>query len=110
MNLNEYQEIAKSFAFKKQKSTQKERLIIWALGITGESGEVADHLKKALRGDCSIEDKKEDIIKELGDVMWYVALMANELDISLEEVANKNINKLSSRKIRGKMRGSGDNR
>ncbi len=90
--------------------SKKDRIILWTLGITGESGEVADHLKKALRGDCSIEDKKEDLIKEIGDVMWYGALLADELGVSLEEVAKININKLSSRKMRGKMMGSGDNR
>ncbi len=108
MNFNEYQEKAKSFVF--HELSKKDRIILWTLGITGESGEVADHLKKALRGDCSIEDKKEDLIKEIGDVMWYGALLADELGVSLEEVAKININKLSSRKMRGKMMGSGDNR
>ena len=110
MNFDEYQEKAKSFALTDEKLSKRDRMAIWTLGITGESGEVADHLKKALRGDCSIQDKKEDLIKEIGDVMWYGALLADELGVSLEEVAKININKLSSRKMRGKMMGSGDNR
>ncbi len=108
MNFNEYQKKAKSFVF--HESSKKDRIILWTLGITGESGEVAEHLKKALRGDCPIEDKREELIKEIGDVMWYIALLADELGISLEEVAKININKLSSRKNRGKMRGNGDDR
>ncbi len=110
MNFNDYQKKAKSFSVTDSELSKKDRMVIWTLGVTGEAGEVADHLKKALRGDCSIEDKREDLIKEIGDVMWYLALLADELNISLDEVAKINIDKLTSRKERGKMRGSGDDR
>lgn len=82
------------------------------LGLAGESGEVADKVKKILRdkgGDFTDEDKGE-IAKELGDVLWYIANVALYLDIPLSEVAKMNIDKLESRKKRGKLSGRGDNR
>ncbi len=82
------------------------------LGITGEAGETADKFKKIIRdkdGEMSDEDK-EAIIKELGDVLWYVASIARYLDTSLSEVAEGNIQKLEDRKARNKLHGEGDNR
>jgi len=82
------------------------------LGLTGEAGEVSEKIKKILRDDNGIisEQKRLEIMKELGDVMWYIAALSSELKVSLEDVAKININKLKSRRSRNKIRGSGDNR
>lgn len=82
------------------------------LGLTGEAGEVAEKYKKLLRDtDGTITNEFRDAMKkELGDVMWYVANIAFELGIRLEDVAVTNIEKLTSRKERGVLQGSGDNR
>lgn len=82
------------------------------LGLCGEAGEVADKVKKIIRdknGECSDEEKIE-IAKELGDVIWYVALLSEYLGVELAEVAQGNLDKLASRKSRNKIAGSGDNR
>lgn len=82
------------------------------LGLLGESGEFAEKLKKILRdqdAQLSDEDRKA-LAKELGDVLWYVAVIANYLDTPLEDIAASNLDKLKSRKARGQLSGSGDNR
>jgi NTP pyrophosphatase (non-canonical NTP hydrolase) len=84
----------------------------WVLGINGEAGEVAEKVKKIIRdknGNISEEDKKE-LAKELGDVLWYLAVFAKQLGYSFESVAEANLEKLQSRKKRGVLGGSGDNR
>lgn len=110
MTLNEYQTKAATTALMKD---DNERLLIYAaLGLSGESGEVADKVKKILRdqdGDFSKLDKA-DITKELGDVLWYVAIFAKSMGISLDDVATANVAKLASRKQRNVIGGSGDNR
>jgi NTP pyrophosphatase (non-canonical NTP hydrolase) len=87
------------------------RLNYFALGL-GESGEVQDTFKKVLRDDEGVitPTKLDDLIKELGDTLWYVARMASELGVDLSEVATCNIQKLESRKARNTIGGSGDNR
>jgi NTP pyrophosphatase (non-canonical NTP hydrolase) len=82
------------------------------LGLVGESSEVAEKMKKIIRdkaGVISPEDRAE-IIKELGDILWYVNSVAHMLDSSFEEVASKNLEKVLSRKARGTLHGTGDNR
>ena len=82
------------------------------LGLVGESGEVAEKFKKIIRdknGVISDEDRAE-LVKELGDILWYVNAVAHLLDSSLSEVASKNLDKVLSRKARGTTQGSGDNR
>ncbi len=83
-----------------------------SLGLSGETGEVADKFKKIIRDkQKKITDKdREEVEKELGDVLWYIAQICNELNISMEGVAKKNLKKLSSRKKRKKLKGEGDNR
>jgi NTP pyrophosphatase (non-canonical NTP hydrolase) len=84
----------------------------WSLGLAGESGEVAEKIKKIIRdqnSDPSAIDK-DDIKKELGDVLWYIAVFAEELGLSLQDIANTNAEKLRSRKVRNAIKGSGDNR
>lgn len=87
-------------------------LIEKVLGLPGEAGEAADKFKKIIRdkgGVISLSDR-EEIVKELGDVMWYVSTIAAYLDVPLSEVANGNISKLESRLRRNKIHGEGDNR
>ena len=83
-----------------------------ALGLGGESGEVLEKIKKIIRDDKGKinEEKKEDLKKELGDVLWYVAALANEFKFNLDEIAEKNLIKLKSREKRNLLHGSGDNR
>ena len=78
------------------------------LGLVGEAGEVAEKLKKSLRDNTNL-DKKE-MMKELGDVLFYVAALANLYGGTLQSVAEMNVDKLDSRQKRGTIKGSGDNR
>lgn len=82
------------------------------LGIADEAGEVTGKIKKAIRDDGGIitKEKKEEVLKELGDVLWYMAQLSTELKISFSKVARENLKKLKSRAKRGKIGGSGDNR
>ncbi len=85
---------------------------IWAMGISGEAGEVLEKWKKIVaykEGRVSAEDLGE-LKKELGDVVWYVAVMADSLGLSFDEVMQLNVKKLQDRKKRGTQKGEGDNR
>lgn len=83
-----------------------------ALGIGDEAGEVQGKIKKAIRDDGGTftAERLEDIKKEIGDVLWYIANLAEHFGMELEEIAQANIDKLTSRKERGVLTGSGDNR
>jgi NTP pyrophosphatase (non-canonical NTP hydrolase) len=93
MNLDEYQELALRTAGHRE-SAQKQ-LTYSALGLTGESGEVAEIIKKAFYHGHPLD--KEALHKELGDVLWYLAVMADGLGFSLDEIASANIAKLRAR-------------
>lgn len=82
------------------------------LGLNGEAGEVAEKVKKLYRdnGGVLTPEAREALVKEMGDVLWYLAVLAHVLEVPLEEVARQNIEKLASRKERGSLRGEGDNR
>jgi NTP pyrophosphatase (non-canonical NTP hydrolase) len=82
------------------------------LGLTNEAGEVAGKIKKIFRDKGGVigEADREALKSELGDVLWYLAQVCTELEISLEEVAEANIEKLYSRLARGKIGGEGDDR
>ncbi len=87
-------------------------IIYPALGLANEAGEVLGKIKKVLRdnnGEFS-GDKKKQIADEVGDVLWYIAAMANDLGISMEEIALSNLVKLKDRQERNVIQGSGDNR
>jgi NTP pyrophosphatase (non-canonical NTP hydrolase) len=83
-----------------------------ALGLAGEAGEVAEHAKKAIRDDAGAvgERRRAAMSKELGDVLWYVAQLATELGLDLDQIAQANLDKLLSRQRRGVLSGSGDDR
>jgi NTP pyrophosphatase (non-canonical NTP hydrolase) len=83
-----------------------------ALGLAGEAGEVAEHAKKAIRDDGGTisSERRAAMAKELGDVLWYVAQIATELELDLDEIAQGNLEKLLSRQRRGVLSGSGDER
>ena len=108
MTFNEYQIKAKSTDI----YPADRALDCHVLGLTNEAGEVAGKLKKIYRdanGNFS-DDAIQQIALELGDVLWYLALIAEDLLYSLEDIAAMNINKLSDRKERNKLNGSGDHR
>ncbi len=110
MNLGEYQ----ALALNTWNPPPREKVLdiaYLALGL-GEVGEVQGKIKKIIRDDANVisEEKKEAISAELGDVLWYVAVLAAELGLNLEDIAWGNVNKLASRKERGVIQGSGDNR
>ena len=96
----------------KKKGALTANMWIYALGLTGEAGEVADKLKKQYRdkGGIITTEAKTDLVKELGDVMWYVTRLAASLGFALCEVASINMGKLMSRAERGTIHGEGDNR
>ena len=85
---------------------------VYALGLTGEAGELADKIKKVYRdkGGVFKQDEREAIAKELGDVLWYLTRLGATLGFSLEQIAAMNIEKLFDRAKRGVINGSGDNR
>ena len=115
MTLDEYQDTASTFCF------YKGSLLYPALGLTGEAGEVAEKVKKLYRDD-EINFMREDMVEELnhkqsrdlalelGDVLFYVAAIANDIGYSLEEIADMNIDKLRDRQARNALSGSGDHR
>ena len=89
-----------------------EKFVYPTIGLVGEAGEVSEKVKKLFRdhGGKMTKEYKMEIAKGLGDVMWYVAQLSTELKLKLSDIATMNIEKLSSRKVRGKISGSGDNR
>lgn len=103
MKMNNYQE--KAFA---TATAESQNIYYMTLGLTGEAGEIANKVKKVMRDGKQLD--LEDIKHELGDVLWYVAGLSTVLGIDLEDVAKANIEKLKSRKERGVIHGSGDNR
>lgn len=110
MTLNEYQQKALTTAL--CSGDDFKDLVHWVLGMTGEAGEVAEKLKKIIRDKNAIlnEQDKQELIKEMGDVMWYLAVLSDHLGYEFEAVAKANSDKLQSRQSRNKLRGDGDNR
>lgn len=109
MDLDDYQRAALTTAAPRDKRNELLHLV---LGLVGESGEVAEKFKKWVR-DCDCDEARidrADIAKELGDVLWYLAVLADYLDLSLDDIAAGNLAKVASRQRRGVLGGSGDNR
>ena len=109
MEFNEYQKLARTTAIYKDKG---KNYIYPVLGLCGESGEVAEKIKKIIRdGDGTIsKEQKVELEKELGDILWYIANLGVELGLKMDSIASKNIDKLKSRQKREKLHSSGDNR
>ena len=102
MTFDEYQKFARSTAI----YPEEYKVIYPALGLCGEAGEVAEKVKKNIRDGKSLDG----VGLELGDVLWYISALADDLGVTLEEVAQANVDKLTSRKKRNMIGGSGDNR
>ena len=113
MDLNKYQKKAREFdLFETTLDLNAPGFLEKVLGLVGEAGETADKIKKIIRdkGGMADDGDIEAIKKELGDVLWYVANVARYLNLSLSDVAESNIKKLSGRKNRNKLHGEGDER
>ncbi len=108
MELSQYQHLA----LRTKKYSEIYTVIYPALKLNGEAGEVAEKIGKTLRDDNGVFtiEKKLEIAKELGDVLWYIAALAHDIGYNLEEIAQINIDKLASRDKREVISGSGDNR
>jgi len=110
MTFDDYQKQALTTALKSDDEFKD--MMHWVLGLNGEAGEVAEKLKKIIRdknGEISEADKHE-LAKELGDVLWYLAVFAHDLGVSFDAVAATNLQKLADRQNRNMLQGSGDNR
>ncbi len=110
MTLDEYQKKALTTVISSDNEFRD--LLHWVLGINGEAGEIAEKVKKIIRdkdGKVSKQDK-EEMAKEVGDVLWYLAVFSHHLGVPFETIAQQNLDKLQSRKARGVLGGTGDNR
>ena len=107
-DLDMYQKVALTTAI-----YPREQAIIYpTLGLTGEAGEVANKVKKIIRDGSDSKDEKlvSEIKSEIGDCLWYIAVLANDFDIKLSDIASTNLIKLENRKKKDTIRGSGDKR
>ena len=109
MLISEYQELSRRTA---TYPGAGDNIVYPTLGLAGEAGEVAEKVKKLLRDDDGVlsDERREALAGELGDVLWYVAQVATEAGLDLEEIAQGNLDKLLSRHRRGVLSGSGDSR
>ncbi len=112
MTLDDYQQ----GALRTARYPDAARVLYPTLKLAGEAGEVAEKLGKLMRdagwapGEPLDPAQRNALVKELGDVLWYVAVLARDLDVPLEEVARANLVKLADRAARGVIGGSGDER
>lgn len=109
LTLKDYQQAALKTARGHEKHDEIFHLV---LGLTGEAGEIAEKFKKLVRDKNSDIQQLDlnDMSKELGDVLWYLAVLADFLGMSLEDIAQTNLAKLADRQKRDALSGSGDNR
>jgi NTP pyrophosphatase (non-canonical NTP hydrolase) len=110
MTFDEYQKQALTTAI--LSGDELKDLMHWILGINGEAGEIAEKIKKIIRDKNAVltSDDKEELIKEIGDVLWYLAVLTKHLGYDFDEVGKRNIAKLADRKKRDVIKGKGDNR
>ena len=107
-DLDMYQKVAKTTAI-----YPREQAIIYpTLGLTGEAGEVANKVKKIIRDDGNKinESLVQEISAEIGDCLWYISVLADDIGCKLSDIANTNLIKLENRKKKGTIHGSGDKR
>jgi NTP pyrophosphatase (non-canonical NTP hydrolase) len=107
-DLDLYQKVALTTAI-----YPREQAIIYpTLGLTGEAGEVANKVKKIIRDGSNKNDNSmvSEIKSEIGDCLWYIAVLADDIGCKLSDIANTNLIKLANRKEKGTIRGSGDKR
>ena len=107
-DLDMYQQVAKTTAI-----YPREQAIIYpTLGLTGEAGEVANKVKKIIRDGSNSKDEKlvSEIKAEIGDCLWYIAVLADDFNIKLSDIASANLEKLAIRKKNNTIHGSGDDR
>ena len=107
-DLDMYQQVAKTTAI-----YPREQAIIYpTLGLTGEAGEVANKVKKIIRDGSNKNDDRmvSEIKSEIGDCLWYIAVLADDIGCKLSDIANANLIKLANRKEKGTIHGSGDKR
>ena len=107
-DLDMYQQVAKTTAI-----YPREQAIIYpTLGLTGEAGEVANKVKKIIRDDGykNNESLVQEISAEIGDCLWYISVLADDIGCKLSDIANANLVKLANRKEKGTIHGSGDKR
>ena len=109
MDFNKYQKLARKTAIYPNMGNN---LSYPTLGLCGETGEVAEKVKKFFRDSESkmTLDLRDNLVKEMGDVLWYLSAMASELKVDFSEVAKANVEKLAKRERENKLHGSGDNR
>ena len=109
MDLDEYQQQSNHTA---QYPTLGHAVVYPALGLAGEAGEVVEKIKKVMRNQAGnfSEMDKQNIAAELGDVLWYLAQISQQLGLSLSEIAYQNLTKLQDRQARGVIKGQGDKR
>lgn len=109
MNFEEYQKTAHTTA---KYPDIGQSFVYPVLGLMGEAGEYANKVKKIFRDDKGVltESRKEEIKKELGDILWYLAENSTALGFSLDDIATSNLAKLKLRKEENKITGDGDNR
>jgi len=110
MTFDEYQQQARTTMHNNLDPLMAQTIL--AMGVAGEAGEVLEKWKKIVvykKGKVSKKDKDE-LAKELGDVVWYIAVMAHDLGLSFDDIMGRNVEKLKSRKARGVIAGAGDNR
>ena len=108
MTFNEYQQQALKTAI----YPQNYKIVYPSIGLSGETGEVSEKIKKVLRdnnGNFS-KDKCQEIAKELGDCLWYIANLSSDIGYSLDDIAEMNINKIISRQQNNQIHGNGDDR
>lgn len=109
MNLNEYQERSRATAVYQNIGRNPRYAMI---GLCEEVGEIAGQLKRVERddGDVITDERREKLKLEMGDALWYMASLASELGLTLDEIAEANLVKLADRKARKALKGAGDQR